>query len=244
MKIRIAYRLEALSGVLIGATAEALSIGIDRTTIRRRKVSTTPAEGNSPNVETEPEAIIPGSTLKGKIRHECERILSALGQKICRAPRAEMMCPHSTIADIGGKHCAVCQFFGGPSLQSRLFFSDAIVNDATLGRAAFRVQAGVSLSRRRRTAEHGRLYYIEHGVEGLIYEGAIDGYLDNDLADQQVALLIAALKRLVAVGSGKSRGLGWTKTEILAIEFDGREISKEQLQKIYREGLSAWHVSK
>jgi hypothetical protein len=56
--------------------------------------------------------------------------------------------------------------------------------------------------------------------------------------------LIAAIKQLVAVGSGKSRGLGWTKTEILTVKYDEREISKEQLQNNYREGLSAWRVSK
>jgi CRISPR/Cas system CSM-associated protein Csm3 (group 7 of RAMP superfamily) len=244
MKVRVIYRLEVLSGMLIGATAEALSIGIDKTTVRRRRVI--PVQGREAylNTEIEQEPLIPGSTLKGKIRHECERILTTLGQDICRAPKAETMCPHDPRRD-GHSLCAACQLFGGPSNQGRLFFSDAVMkSDVSLGRAAFRIQAGVSISRKRRTAEDERLYHLERGVENLTHEGIIDGYLDTDLAERQVALLIAAIKQLVALGSGKSRGAGWTSSEILNVEMDGREIGTEQLEKILLEGLNAWRASK
>lgn len=243
MKIRITYNLEASSGILIGSTAEVLNIGIDKTTMRRKPI----IEGGSFYSTREP--IIPGSTLKGKIRSECERMLRSLIQnpKICQAPRPETMCPHGR-EDEQEPLCSVCQLFGGPTSQSRLFFADATAqisgnNKSREGRYinATRAQAGVALSRKRRTAEDERLYYIERGIEGITYQGVIDGYLDYRLANQQLALLIAAIERLVAIGGNKSRGAGWTRALIKSVECDtaiNNEIS------LIREGLSAWQKLK
>src|SRR5262245_59460114 len=38
--------------------------------------------------------IIPGSQLKGRVRHSCERIAAGLGIPICAAPVEATMCPH------------------------------------------------------------------------------------------------------------------------------------------------------
>jgi CRISPR/Cas system CSM-associated protein Csm3 (group 7 of RAMP superfamily) len=153
------------------------------------------------------------------------------------------MCPHDE--QVENRPCPVCQIFGGSGFQSRLFFSDAVTQtDASIAPYLTRVQAGVALSRKRRTAEDERLYYTERGVERLVYKGTIDGYLDDDLATQQLALIIAAIERLVAIGGGKSRGAGWTKSEVKSVAFDGREATTEELAKIREEGLQAWRNSK
>ena len=64
---------------------------------------------------------LPGSTLKGVLRHEAERIVRALaGQDAaCRAPRAEVMCPHWPRF---GEFCPVCRTFGSPAFSSPFRF--------------------------------------------------------------------------------------------------------------------------
>lgn len=236
-RLKIEYRLSANSGVLIGSTADVLSIGLDKSTIRRRKFT-----GRARTGRADQELLIPGSTLKGKLRNECERILASRDHPVCQAPTAETMCPH--LPSLKGETCPICKLFGGPSRKSRLFFSDATACDASLASYMTRVQAGVSISRRRGTAEDERLYFIERGVEGIVYEGQIDGYLDDGKASAELALMTCALERLVAIGGGKSRGTGWLSVEIVKITLDGRELSAEELAALQEEGLRAWHGSK
>jgi CRISPR/Cas system CSM-associated protein Csm3 (group 7 of RAMP superfamily) len=232
-RLSIVYQVMARSGVLVGSTADVLGIGIDKTTMRRRRVS-------GPERQ---EPLIPGSTLKGKIRNEYERVLASLGHTVCRSPRAETMCPHDP--QVANPPCPVCQIFGGSGLQSRLFFSDAVAKaNGTMAPYLTRVQAGVALSRKRRTAEDERLYYTERGVEGVVYEGTIDGYLDDGLIKQQVALIMATIERLFAVGGSKSRGSGWINAKITSVIVDGKEMSEAEIRKIREEGLEAWRESK
>jgi CRISPR/Cas system CSM-associated protein Csm3 (group 7 of RAMP superfamily) len=239
MMVQIRYIIRANSGILVGSTAEVLNIGIDKTTIRRRRV----LDKQEDSWNQEP--VIPGSTMKGKIRNECERIVRGLGRSmdVCFAPRPETMCPHVR-EQLGSDLCSICELFGGPSNKSRLFFSDAIaVLDHHLAQVATRVQAGVSISRKRRTAEDERLYYIERAVEGISYEGLIDCYLSEELANQQLALLIVAIESLISIGGSKSRGAGWVEIKIKSITINDKEISNDEILKI-REGLKAWRESK
>jgi CRISPR/Cas system CSM-associated protein Csm3 (group 7 of RAMP superfamily) len=237
MKIRITYTIQARSGILIGSTSEALSIGIDRTTVRRKRF------GSESQADWNQEPIIPGSSMKGKVRSECERILKSLGQSICRAPSPETMCPHGR-RDGEPPLCPICQIFGGPTEKSRLFFSDAIAKlDGSLAEITTRVQAGVTISRKRRTAEDERLFYIDRGIEGLGYDGRIDGYLEEGPGKRQVALLIAGIESLVAIGGGKSRGLGWADVKIRSVGFAERELTGDEIRPV-REELRAWHESR
>ncbi len=236
-QLRIEYRLTAESGVLVGSTADVLSIGLDKSTIRRRR-----HEGDDESRQAKQEPVVPGSTLKGKLRNECERILASLNHVVCLAPTAETMCPHAP--ELNGRTCPVCQLFGGPSRKSRLFFSDATAREAALAPYMTRVQAGVSISRRRRTAEDERLYFIERGVEGIVYQGKIEGYLDDAKASAELALLVCALKQLVAIGGSKSRGAGWLAVEIVKITLDDQTLDVEEQGKLLEEGMQAWRGSK
>ncbi|MDQ3010369.1 MAG: RAMP superfamily CRISPR-associated protein [Acidobacteriota bacterium] len=230
-KVSVSYRLTAASGVIVGSSADVLSIGIDKATIRRRKVK----------IEGLQEPLIPGSTLKGKIRYECERLLDGLGQAVCHAPHPDTMCPHDPQLKVEQMPCEVCKLFGGPSQQSRLFFGDATINNSNVpAQFLTRVQAGVSISRKRRTAEDERLFYAERGVDGITYEGKLEGYLEDD----QLALVITAIERLTAIGGGKSRGAGWTNVEIVSVALDGRNLSRDEWQKLRVEGLPLWRASK
>lgn len=235
-KVRIDYGLTAASGILVGSTGEVLKIGLDKSTIRRRRVDGMGRWAQSL------QPVVPGSSMKGKVRNEVERILANY-RDLCHAPRAETMCPH----DPGVKNppCAVCRIFGSPALQSSLIFSDATTtDDPTLGPYLTRTQAGVSLSRKRRTAEDERLYYIERGNEDLRYTGRVDGYLDDEATGRQLAVVLAALESLVAVGGSKSRGAGWTRARVLRLTIDGAEVTTDEIAKLREKGLKEWLESR
>ena len=233
-KVLISYRLIAESGVLVGSNADVLSIGLDSSTLRRRRVASI---AGRPTEVLQP--VIPGSAVKGKVRNECERILMNI-VSICRAPRPETMCPHAP--NIVNPPCPVCRIFGGPNDKSRLYFGDAIATaEDRLAPHLTRVQAGVSLSRKRRTAEDERLFHVERAKEGLEYEGHIDGYLDDNVAEKQLAIVVLSLKNIVAFGGSKSRGAGWSCVEIVEVLIGGRSlVTSAQLDELRTKGLKGW----
>ena len=241
MRQLLDYVITARSGVLVGSTATAVSIGIDKTTMRR--MTRDERKRGSP--------VIPASTIKGKVRNQCERLLLSLGYEICRAPRADTMCPHYMLkSPTPNGRCSICALFGSPGLPSRLLFSDAIarLNDqeakSNLAFHTMLIQAGVAISRKRRVAEDERLYFIERGIEGLSYAGRIEGDLSPDDAEKQAALLIVAIENLVALGGSKSRGAGWIETKVNGLEL-GKQIftTSEELQRL-RGRIVTWRISK
>lgn len=163
--------------------------------------------------------IIPGSQLKGKLRHACEQLLRSRGVDLCRPPRPDEMCPH---AEGVTSPCLLCAIFGSPAVRSRLRFHDLTAKAADLPDETLR--AMVSLNRRRRTAEAGRLFLVETApnLAGLRFENAeaITGHLS---ADSHAHLLLAGLRLLFAWGGGASRGLGWGRLEEEA-RLDGAPI--------------------
>jgi CRISPR/Cas system CSM-associated protein Csm3 (group 7 of RAMP superfamily) len=117
--------------------------------------------------------LIPGSQIKGRIRHACERIAHALGCPICRAPVAETMCPDSPPdiqierqatekkhrqrakeRDKKTQQCVVCAIFGSPLYPSRLIFQNAVqvLEEAPKEPLPLNdpLRTGVGLDRRRR----------------------------------------------------------------------------------------------
>jgi CRISPR/Cas system CSM-associated protein Csm3 (group 7 of RAMP superfamily) len=165
------------------------------------------------------ELVIPASQVKGKLRHACEQLLRSNGVDICRAPTPELMCPQAREVE---PPCVLCEIFGSPFYRSRLSFHDLIAVEENLPREALRTM--VSLNRRRRTAESGRLFLIETAphVENLRFanENAITGHVgtahDGDAGVRHVHLLLAGLKLLFTWGGGSSRGLGWGSADARA----------------------------
>jgi CRISPR/Cas system CSM-associated protein Csm3 (group 7 of RAMP superfamily) len=234
MKVKILYTLEAASGVIVGSTSQVLRIGIDKGALRGRWVAFDSQTGKLGVADLGP--VIPGSSVKGKVRDNCERILRSIARHrpVCESPYAARMCAP------GEQPCDICAFFGGPAIASRLFFADAacqLPEDAR--RFSTKVQTGVSLSRKRRVAEDERLFFQDRAVEDISYAGAIDGHLDSSMADRQIALLIVGLERLVAVGGGKSRGCGSSRITVYEVRKDTEVITGQQIQTI-REALAQW----
>ncbi|WAL59839.1 RAMP superfamily CRISPR-associated protein [Thermocoleostomius sinensis] len=173
--------------------------------------------------------IIPASQLKGRLRHECEKIARALGWAICESPVAETMCPqragltgnfqheHYEIGDRNPDgsprhHCLICQLFGNPSLPARLQFSDLICTEDPDNTPEV-LRPGVTINRRRRTAEEKKLYFLETSPANaqLPFTGEITLLPGTPYFAQ--ALILAGLKHIHALGGSKSAGLGWLQWE-------------------------------
>lgn len=176
---------------------------------------------------------IPGSTLKGRLRHACEALARGQGELVCDAPAAGQMCPDSPTVGTGN-YCPACRLFGSPWRRSSLRFSDLtlvspVKSDAGDVAPRTTLRFGVGLNRERRVAEEDLLYSMEVFLPGgqTTFRGEITG----EIADHDLPLLLGGLASLYALGGRKSGGLGW-----LSIEARLFQDGAEQPQRLLREG--------
>ena len=204
--IRLSWTLEAVidTALCVGAGGSTGSIS-DKPIIRN-------AQG---------QLLIPGSQLKGRLRHECEKLARSLGWWIPDAPLAEKLYlddetttvpaafqAHYRVPGYPGYHCWISQIFGDPILPARILVDDLV---CPYSRDALpeAIRPGVSINRSRKTAEDQKLFFLETSPlgAGLPFAGTID--LLQDCPAYAEPLLLAALTRIYALGGGKSGGLGW-----------------------------------
>ena len=202
MDLGIVLRLCFPGSVFIGGGVPRY--GFDKVLIRA-------ADGN---------LVIPASTVKGRLRDHCERVLRSLRQPICHPPDPATTCPHfwwdRGQARNHDDPCAICLLFGSPWRQGAVRVSSVVCHTPEAfsaqewRRFPYRtaVRPGVSISRARRAAASDRLFAVETSAVGvnLEFEGHISGQLPRRA---YVAILRAGLQSLVALGGNKSRGLGW-----------------------------------
>lgn len=163
---------------------------------------------------------IPASTLKGLWRHATEAITRSQGNYVCNSPLPQNMCPRP-IEELQGQntdlfqknHCVVCQIFGSPKLESSIFINDlkpviGLGKDTTVNRS------GVTINRNRQVAEDARLYFTETSIPSAGFEFSGEVLLSKDITSKQFDLLTAGLNYIHAIGSGKTRGLGWISIKI------------------------------
>jgi CRISPR/Cas system CSM-associated protein Csm3 (group 7 of RAMP superfamily) len=173
--------------------------------------------------------LIPASQLKGRLRHECEKLARGLGWAICQSPNAQTMCPqragfsedkenqfHRNDYKVPGDeryHCLICQIFGNPVLPSRVIFDDLICTEDPENLPEV-LRPGVTLNRRRRTAEEKKLYFLETSPANakLRFKGEI--HLQPNCPQYAQALILAGLHHINALGGSKSAGLGWLQWEV------------------------------
>ncbi|NEP56342.1 MAG: CRISPR-associated protein Csm3 [Symploca sp. SIO2G7] len=191
--------------------------------------------------DAERNLLIPASQLKGRLRHECEKIARGLGWSICESPNPQTMCPQRAglsgnfecdkyvfTDEITGKkvhHCLICQIFGNPALPSRAIFDDLIYTENPDNLPPEVLRPGVTINRTRRTAEDKKLYFLETSPANtqLRFEGKIylQANLKPDLPDYAKVLIWAGLQHIQALGGSKSVGLGWLHWEELSpLEVD------------------------
>ncbi|CEJ42333.1 DUF324 domain-containing protein (Uncharacterized protein) [Umezakia ovalisporum] len=172
------------------------------------------------------QLIIPGSQVKGKLRHECEKLARGLGWQIFESPKAEVLCPSEEqvsgqfrceyqVKGYKGYQCLISQIFGNPILPSRIVVDDLICQ---LSREDLPevIRPGVTINRRRRIAEEKKLYFLETSPphNQLEFRGEI--HLLPDCPKYAEALILAGLRHIHALGGSKSAGLGWLSWKSLS----------------------------
>ena len=107
--------------------------------------------------------IIPGSHLKGRLRHECEKIARSLGWEVSRSPNPSQMRGNFLVPHTVGRspHCIISSIFGDPGLPSCLRVDDLICEIAPEDLPTEVIRPGVTINRRRRTAQDQKLYFLE-----------------------------------------------------------------------------------
>ncbi len=166
------------------------------------------------------QLLIPASQLKGRLRHECEKLARGLGWQIFESPGAKSLCPTEEQVDqqfkeiyrvpgYRGYHCIVSQIFGNPILPSRIIVDDLVCPQEKEDLPDV-LRPGVTINRSRRTAEDKKLYLLETSPANaqLEFEGAIH-LLHPHCPPYAEPLIIAALHHIHALGGSKSAGLGW-----------------------------------
>ena len=175
------------------------------------------------------EPILPGSSLKGKLRSTCETLSHALGLSACLLNRAAsgIDCTsdinyyksvrasyqstfkkglNDRLEWIDDHTCDVCKLFGSPVKAGRLSVSDGtLLSDWS---SVVQVRDGVVIDRDSRTAVDGLKYDYEVVPPSSRFQLCID--LENP-TDADLALLGAALFEWHAgssLGGFTSRGLG------------------------------------
>ena len=206
MKIRIEIKLKAKRALCIGGGYPFKgSLGINITT----------------TIHDESNFIVPGTSLKGKIRSEAERFVRSFNEDlVCSPPEPTSMCPHNKVKN---PPCLVCKTFGSPWYKSSLFFSDLKAEIKPCSE-----RPGVAIDRKLRTASPEKLFLFATTPQNfaLSFRGEILGELDDEIS---IGLIYAGLRSLFAIGGGKSRGLGWGEIESHFF-VDEKELSEDDLK--------------
>lgn len=164
--------------------------------------------------------LIPASQLKGRLRHECEKLARGLGWDICQPPNPQTMCPQRAevpghferdkyrVKGYRGYHCLICQIFGNPTLPSRILFDDLICTEEP-DKLPEVLRPGVTINRSRRTAEERKLFLLETSPANaqLKFVGKI--HLLSGYPPEAKVLILCGLRHIHALGGSKSAGLGW-----------------------------------
>ena len=200
--------------------------------------------------------MLPGSSIKGKLRSTCEALAPALNLTACllNVEASGVPCPSDVrwysqhrdiyrhaldagveqqLAWIDRHVCDVCKLFGSPVQAARVRCSDGtLVNPAM---AVVRIRDGVVLDRDSHTAAEGLKYDYETVSAGTRFAVTFD--LDNpSLSDE--ALFGAALFEWAAgssLGGFTSRGLGRFRLEnieVRGVDFDNPQERMRYLTRL------------
>lgn len=193
---------------------------------------------------------IPGSSIKGIIRFQAERILRTWDQKphlwACDPFNSPCIPEKSrdgrkgkdAFWDESGKNdeifaqmvfeasCTACRLFGSPWFASRVAFKDAyLLNSADLP-VVTQIRDGVGIDRDLGAARTGIKYDFETVVPGACFGLEI---LAENLQDWEIGFLLTVLRLWeegsIAIGGKTTRGTGWGRLKDLTV----RQVDTESL---------------
>ncbi len=186
---------------------------------------------------------LPGTSLKGAMRSQAERVLRGLGVAVCdpfdggstcrRGPRQERgeghhggrRPPPPSSEEIFSVQCPACQTFGSLKVAGRCNVEDAYPWNGDSGTDAGAANATetrwqVGIDRLTGQAQRAALFDLEVAVAGTFHTTI---HLEN-FALWQLGLIGALLEDMdhgdLPIGFGKTRGLGQVGVEVERIEIE------------------------
>ena len=207
-KILIQFDLEVVTGMHIGGSSTFSAIGAVDSPVIRDALTGHP--------------IVPGSSLKGKLRTLLARSFAGDIQKM---------------PEFKDDHPAVLRMFGSTSARSRLQFADAFVRNAETMKAVGLTEVKSENVIKRLTSE-AMPRQIERVNPGTIFaETIVYDVCDQEEMLEDLTLLAKAMKLLQMdyLGGHGSRGSGRVSLKNFRIQdFDGKT-DCAQLQKLFDE---------
>jgi CRISPR-associated RAMP protein (TIGR02581 family) len=207
------------------------------------------------------QVYLPGSSLKGMLRAQAERIARTLNPKAACNPFADKGAPDAfcgalfetrkneedkdkkKLADRPAvayrDACPICRLFGSTWFAGRLATEDAYAEDGKAPRP--RQRDGVGIDRFTGGAAHGVKFDLE-----VVNGGRFETHLHlRNFELWQLGLLGFLLQdledELVRIGAGKSRGLGRVKVEVgeIRLDFLGRDAPRPTKGELTLKGVGA-----
>jgi len=168
-------------------------------------------------VLTDPEGrpYIPGSSLKGRVRTEAERIARQKGMDVCKPPDVKNMC--GSLKRNLDDFCVCCKIFGTAgdlSVASKVKFRDAYPLSKV---ETLLERSGIAIDRDKGTVVRGARYTIQAIPAGVQFGLEI---VCENMSEDELRLLKAALKSVEdsALGGSSTRGFGKVKIKIDAVK--------------------------
>jgi len=212
--------------------------------------STAPGEVDSPVIKTnDGTPFVPGSSLKGVLRTEFERLLRGCHFDACMVPD---VCGSKKRKDV--KPCPVCVLFGGMDVAGSVRVADAFANSSKT-----MIRDGVGIDRMTRKAKTGAKYDIEVVPKGSTFNGTITvenlNINGHPLAKLGGLLLLIEFFNATSgrLGHATSRGFGrvillidaisiLTPEDYLKGKFEGtvHEAKTGEFTKLATESQNSW----
>ncbi|RMH46167.1 MAG: hypothetical protein D6694_03785, partial [Gammaproteobacteria bacterium] len=243
IQIKITYTLEFLSAFHLGT---GLPNGLIDRAIARNK---------------DGYLYVPGSTIKGVVRHRCEQLAKLYGLEANEPHTEESQRREANIRDPD----IITRIFGSRFLPATLYFDDATMleedraayfdgskpDDGIYKAKQIEERTQVSLSRRTRTAKSGRLYTSEYGIKSLRFKGQVYGIIDGLALEDEpeynysLLLLVAGLKSIDRIGGNKSSGAGQVTCTINdPVLVNGNSVNQRYLLELAPENLEYYKLAR
>lgn len=205
------------------------------------------------------EISIPGSSIKGKLRHHVEQLVRICKIPFCGHSRQKSFCKPKTQEDEKNSTCIICRLFGSPWQEAGLFYSDAQLstelqkfisqneeinsqNSTFLPNSDFQtsIRSRIRLDRKFGQCEQGALFSFEEADRNLFFNGTITGSLLSKTIETgsmplEVLALLMAIKLCTSIGGKQTIGLGRCKIQLTGLTLDGENKTDKELKNISNE---------
>lgn len=189
---------------------------------------------------------VPGSQIKGVLRHQCERLTLALGLKTVNPHAGIEEDEHSLVEyfmPLEKSDLMVDRLFGSRYQGECLFVTNAVPMSSEV-ESASSVQARTAIDRVTKTVMEHHLFTTELTGRDISLRGKIRarhpaGILtqEEDGFPYEYALLVAGLISLDALGGDKSVGLGRCEVDLEteSLRWNGQRIPLDEVLQSFRE---------